>query len=654
MPPSTQEIQPITDHGSVPPSELQVIQPITDHGAVPPSTQGIKPITSHGYPAPNLKSTKPITSHGSTPPSTQGIRPITSHGYPAPNLKSTKPITSHGSAPPSTQGIRPITGHGSVSPSTQQEIKPYTDHGYVPPSIQEIKPITSHGNISPVTQGKTPKSSAVYFPGTNNRGIFPNHAKTIEVNQKPSVEEQKEDKTKIIKTSQRANEALLMNIDENKQKLDKTIDVKEKNKRKFLSKTPSIENLSYLDRKIVKSQANLGIDGAPLEYIQQQALVNTQIREAPKPKNVRNKEKEKSRVGSTIFLFFIFFVSGIIIYIAFNPSALNKTKKLVQPYLIQWGIIDTPSSPVPEKTYPNIRPEIQKFCQEKQFTQARFLLQRTEQQVTTAQQLLEYIQQQEEKQLKMLPLDKGWYNEKLPSSLKRNPTPGEYIYTKDNSIMVYVPEGTYFYGDTKNTNRRQRLQAYYIDKYELTNKQYEQFIQETNAPAPAFWKHQQLNHPAKPVVGITHSQAMQYAKWVGKQLPSEEEWEKAARGGVQIPDWGKTDVYIQTMKNPLEKRIYSWGDEEVNKKYTNYKHTPTSQEKTMYIGSYPLDISPYGCYDMMGNVREWTNTTYEQKTKICKGGDWETPPMDLSIHAKVNYLSESSYNTVGVRFILVP
>jgi len=103
--------------------------------------------------------------------------------------------------------------------------------------------------------------------------------------------------------------------------------------------------------------------------------------------------------------------------------------------------------------------------------------------------------------------------------------------------MRLVPAGNYIMGYqrgpvtlTKSLPIQLILNAFYIDQFEITNAQYERFMSETSHPSPLFWDDPQLRQPDRPVVGVTWDDASTYAEWAGKRLPTEAEWEIAARG----------------------------------------------------------------------------------------------------------------------------
>lgn len=193
----------------------------------------------------------------------------------------------------------------------------------------------------------------------------------------------------------------------------------------------------------------------------------------------------------------------------------------------------------------------------------------------------------------------------------------ETIRGKDGAEMVLVPAGPFLMGSLagdpdERPPRQVNLPAFYMDKYEVTHEQYARFIKETGHKPPVDWAKGEL--PAKlakhPVVNVTFADAAAYAKWAGKRLPTEAQWEKAARG----PDG----------------RVFPWGDDTKTKKAAA---GADAKEHTWPVGSFPDDVSPYGCFDMAGNAWEWTADWYEaypgnkdleleygKKFKVIRGG----------------------------------
>ncbi len=169
---------------------------------------------------------------------------------------------------------------------------------------------------------------------------------------------------------------------------------------------------------------------------------------------------------------------------------------------------------------------------------------------------------------------------------------------KEKCDMVLIPAGSFIMG-TDDIKREQRpshkvhINTFYIDRYEVTNAQYYEFLDyitktkdhskcRTDEPVnkshkPLNWEKSYYNHPEYPVIRIDWYDACAYAAWVDKRLPTEAEWEKAARG--------------------TDERKWPWGDE------WDVARCNIGDPKP--VGSYEEGKSPYGCYDMAGSVAEW-------------------------------------------------
>lgn len=183
----------------------------------------------------------------------------------------------------------------------------------------------------------------------------------------------------------------------------------------------------------------------------------------------------------------------------------------------------------------------------------------------------------------------------------------------DNAEMILIPAGNFVYGLDKTQmqdilkrygkeftglyfqkGKTVKLPAYYIDKYEVTNRQYRRFLQSTGRGLPPM-SDKQLDLP---VNNIGWKDARAYAAWAGKRLPTEEEWEKAAKGkrGSLFP-WGNTDIG------------------------NNYNGVNQGRYGPVKVGSFPSGQSDYGVMDMAGNLYEMTTGTWF--TSHCmKGGSY--------------------------------
>lgn len=133
------------------------------------------------------------------------------------------------------------------------------------------------------------------------------------------------------------------------------------------------------------------------------------------------------------------------------------------------------------------------------------------------------------------------------------------------------------------------LDSYLLDKYEVSNKDYGDFVKATDHPAPAYWDDPRLNKPNQPVVGVNWADAKAFCEYAGKRLPTEAEWEKAARGP--------------------HGNLYPWGNDSDPAK-ANYGK---NHDATMPVDSYPEGVSYYGVYNMAGNVFEWVSDWYDPR-----------------------------------------
>jgi formylglycine-generating enzyme required for sulfatase activity len=174
---------------------------------------------------------------------------------------------------------------------------------------------------------------------------------------------------------------------------------------------------------------------------------------------------------------------------------------------------------------------------------------------------------------------------------KASPT---HIAGKDGAAMALIPTGVFQMGSDNGAPDEQPvhtvyLDAFYIDKYEVTVGEYKQFVKATGHPAPD-WDRvvEYASTDGHPIVYVSWYDAMAYAKWAGKTLPTEAQWEYAARGG-------------------LEGKAYPWGDEACDKTKANYDSSEIG--KTTPVGKY--SPNGYGLYDMAGNVWEWCMDEYD-------------------------------------------
>lgn len=159
--------------------------------------------------------------------------------------------------------------------------------------------------------------------------------------------------------------------------------------------------------------------------------------------------------------------------------------------------------------------------------------------------------------------------------------------------MLWVPGGEATLGYVYYTGlygpMPYHVDGFWIDKFEVTNAEYSEFVKATGHAPAVFSEDEDLNRPDQPVTGVFHQDAIAYCDWKGKRLPTELEWEKAARG--------------------TDGRIYPWGNDK------DLSRAHIKGDGPVSVAAYENDISPYGVRGMAGNVSEWVSDT-----RIAKGG----------------------------------
>ncbi len=230
----------------------------------------------------------------------------------------------------------------------------------------------------------------------------------------------------------------------------------------------------------------------------------------------------------------------------------------------------------------------------------------------------------------------------------------EYVISEsDSACMVWVGNTTFMMGAEEEEDQSPihevELSSYLIDVYPVSIEQYQKFLQAGGYQYQGFWSIEgwkwritnKIEKPAGfpedtsaqayfPVTGVSWYEAMAYATWAGKHLPTEAQWEYAARGQDQ--------------------RTYPWGNKKPTNKLANYKgRSKGTTERNKFSDS----VSPLGCYDMAGNVWEWCYDSYEEsyyqnsprlnpigpkegKEKVCRGGSWTYEVDTLKAYYRFN------------------
>lgn len=241
---------------------------------------------------------------------------------------------------------------------------------------------------------------------------------------------------------------------------------------------------------------------------------------------------------------------------------------------------------------------------------------------------------------------------------------------QDLETTVPIPAGPFLMGtnldnanDTDRPQHKVDLPAYRIDKYLVTNAQYARFIAATGHRPPLDWKDGKIPQGSllRPVTMVNWYDAAVYAKWAGKRLPTEAEWEKAARG--------------------TDGRRWPWGNTMDPARLNTYYNTGSATDVNTYING----VSPYGVFDMAGNVNQWTEdnflpykgsdasaevfkgkvartlsaqdramkisdlVTLDRRYKVIRGGSWKGDPFSTATYHRNYALPNLASDFYGFR-----
>ena len=228
------------------------------------------------------------------------------------------------------------------------------------------------------------------------------------------------------------------------------------------------------------------------------------------------------------------------------------------------------------------------------------------------------------------------------------------IVGDDGREMVEIPEGPFKMGSNNGDydeapEHQVYLATFYIDKYEITQAEYDRFVRATKRGKPFVPVFDdditKILKPELAAMGMSWSDAAAYCQWAGKRLPTEAEWEKAAKGeGARKYPWGDS---LAPMHANLD------GEED------GYKYLAPP-------GKFKAGRSPYGLYDMAGNVAEWVHDTYDDKyyskspyrdpkgpedgqNKVIRGGSWRESPNGARVSKRFQAKLWRTDATIGFR-----
>ncbi len=242
----------------------------------------------------------------------------------------------------------------------------------------------------------------------------------------------------------------------------------------------------------------------------------------------------------------------------------------------------------------------------------------------------------------------------LPTATPIPPPPAPRAPAPD---MVLVPAGEFTMGsdsgeDDEKPVHKVTLDAFYIDKYEVTNGKYAECVGAGKCTEPHEKKSYKRNsyygnaeYNDYPVIYVDWKQAKSYCEWRGGRLPTEAEWEKAARG--------------------TDGRTYPWGNQEPTKELLNFN---MNVEDTTKVGSYPGGASPYGAMDMAGNVWEWVSSEYKlypykaddgredltnvNNLKVLRGGSWIYDGSNVRAMFRLGNDTDNRDSNIGFRCVV--
>lgn len=236
---------------------------------------------------------------------------------------------------------------------------------------------------------------------------------------------------------------------------------------------------------------------------------------------------------------------------------------------------------------------------------------------------------------------------------------------KDGAPMILIPAGVFKMGSqeglpNERPEHQVQLDSYYIDQYEVTMGLYRKFLESGKHDSPSTWDDEAATTVGdRPAVGMKWSDAAAYCEWAGKRLPTEAEWEKAARGtdGRRYP-WGHMQPFVDIAN--YNRGVW------VNETVTLVPVTSGLEGMSVRHGLKTGGMSPYGLAHMAGNAAEWVSDWYDREyyqqspqknptgpakgeKRVIRGGSWADLPPALRVTARFSAEPEFEDRAVGFR-----
>lgn len=221
---------------------------------------------------------------------------------------------------------------------------------------------------------------------------------------------------------------------------------------------------------------------------------------------------------------------------------------------------------------------------------------------------------------------------------------------KSGVELVRIPGGEFRMGHAAEDEDAQPVHsvvvgAFWLGRYEVTCAEYGRFLRAIGHPEPASWSNPRFTKPDQPVIGVSWADAAAFSAWAGGRLPTEAEWEFAARG--------------------TDGRVYPWGSALPDKTRSS-SHLDVGFGATVSVGSAKEGVSPFGLYDMAGNAYEWCADWYDPgyyarsprenppgpptgEQRVIRGGAWISLPDAVRATARGHFPPGGRSSLIGFR-----